>query len=172
MICAASSMTRLSYWNARLTKSLRLMAACVHVIATTCGRESPTSAERAAESRPPRHRHRLCVLGEQVVSAVVRGAEQLEGAALLELLEEGHHVPPRAARRVEVRRAAGGGRKQRRGRVGEEVGEGEVALDGPLLVARAPRLRLERLPPRRDRRLAFKLKTVRTKCLNLSIFCF
>ena len=33
--CADSSMTRLSYLNPSLRKSLRLSAACVHVIATT-----------------------------------------------------------------------------------------------------------------------------------------
>ena len=35
MICAASSIIRLSYWNERRMRSCRLMAACVHVIAIT-----------------------------------------------------------------------------------------------------------------------------------------
>ena len=56
MICAASSMMRLSYWKASAIRSLRLMAACVHVIATTWPSRIEREGERESASARERER--------------------------------------------------------------------------------------------------------------------
>merc|ERR1719491_1817565 len=124
MICAASSMTRLSYWKPSATRSRRLIAACVHVMAITLAcfesRKLPRSYDERSSSKA-RHSSsswKMCLMCTKQLAATCWSS---------------------AASR---RRRSGG----------EEVGEGEVVGHGVLVARRDERchLGLEDLPPRED----------------------